>query len=289
MKWAAILGLVSAVSYGITDYLARSAGQAAGIWRSLFYGELLVFVVLSAWLFIAVPTIDISWHGHALAWVATVVSGIILLASAAALTRAFMVGSIAVVAPLAASYGAISALLSAATGEHLGTRVLCGIVVTLAGVALVSIPPNALRSSTQGDHSSGVGWALAGATGYGTGFWLQGAYSVPMLGPIVPVWLSYGIAIVLIAIFYQPVRATLAVPTGAALVPVLAVGAFSAGGYLALTAGLATGSLAVVVVLSSLSSGVTVLLSRFINHAPVARHQWIAIAVLIGGTILLRS
>ena len=58
MTWAVVLGLASAISYGITDYLARSAGQAAGIWRSLFYGELLAFTVLSLWLFIAAPTID---------------------------------------------------------------------------------------------------------------------------------------------------------------------------------------------------------------------------------------
>ena len=173
MTWAVVLGLASAISYGITDYLARSAGQAAGIWRSLFYGELLAFTVLSLWLFIAAPTIDISWMGHAVAWLATLVSGIILLVSAAALTRAFMVGAIAVVAPLAASYGAISALLSAATGEHLGGKVLCGIFVTLAGVVVVSIPSGDRRAPDADTRSSGVGWALAGATGYGTGFWLR--------------------------------------------------------------------------------------------------------------------
>ena len=50
MNVALLLGLASALGYGITDYLAGIAGRAVGIWRSIFYGDLAAFIVLSAWL-----------------------------------------------------------------------------------------------------------------------------------------------------------------------------------------------------------------------------------------------
>ena len=48
MSLAPLLGLASAFGYGITDYLAGIAGPAVGIWRSIFYGDLAAFIVLSA-------------------------------------------------------------------------------------------------------------------------------------------------------------------------------------------------------------------------------------------------
>lgn len=38
---------------------------------------------------------------------------------------------------------------------------------------------------------SGREWAVAAAVAYGGGFWLQGAFAVLHLGPVIPIWLVY--------------------------------------------------------------------------------------------------
>jgi drug/metabolite transporter (DMT)-like permease len=289
MNSAVLFGLASALGYGVTDYLARIAGRAVGVWRSVFYGDLLGLVALSAWFLIEPQSRRFTFAGHAIAWAASIASAFILLVAAAVLTRGLLMGNLAVVAPVAASYGAITAVLSAAAGEHLSAKAVSGLAVTVFGVCLVSFPSGVHKQFKEHLNSSGLGWALGAAAGYGIGFWLQGAFAVPTLGAFIPVWVSYAIAILLVALLSRPARISLAVPARAALPPVLAAGAFSVFAYTALTLGLATGHVAVVVVLSTLASAVTVLLARALNNAPVAKHQWLAIALIIVGLVLIKS
>jgi drug/metabolite transporter (DMT)-like permease len=289
MNTAIIFGLVSALSYGITDYLSRVAGRAVGVWRSLFYGDLLALVALSAWFLIEPNARHFAFAGHGAAWWASVASAIILLASAASLTRGLMTGEMVVVAPVAASYGAITAALSAAAGEKLSGKLIAGIAVTVFGVCIVSIPRGTSGQLKAHLHSSGLGWALGAAVGYGVGFWLQGTFAVPVLGAFIPVWVAYVVAIMLIAVFSRPWKLSLAVPNRIALVQVFATGACSVVAYVTLSLGLATGHVAIVVVLSTLASAVTVLLARLLSDSRVAKHQWFAIAVIVVGLVLIKS
>jgi drug/metabolite transporter (DMT)-like permease len=288
MNSALLLGLVSALCYGITDYLARIAGRAVGIWRSIFYGDLAAFLLLTAW-FLHAPGASGVFSAHAAAWFVSVASGIILLVAAALLTRGLTHGTLAVVAPVAASYGAIGAVLSFASGEHLSHKAAFGVFVTAGGVCLVSIPAGGRRQFREHLHSSGFGWAAGAALCYGVGFWLQGAFAVPALGAFIPVWLSYGIVVAAIPMLKPVLGVTLAPPRREQAGPVLATGLFSAAAYAALTVGQSTGQVAVVIVLSTLASAVTVLLSRLIDRAAIATHQWLAIGVIVCGLILIKG
>lgn len=294
MHAAVLLGLLAGLSYGVTDYLSRVAGRAVGVWRSLFWGDLPPLALLSLWFLRDPPVSHVSLAGHPAAWIAAIASGVILLASAAALTRGLMNGSLSVVAPVAASYGAITALLSAAAGERLAGSAAPGIAVTVIGVCVVSIPagPRAAGPRTRfGEHvrASGLGWALTAALGYGVGFWLQGAFAVPSLGPFLPAWLAYAIAVGLLALLHRPFGISLALPLRGQLVPVMATGLFSVTAFVALTLGLVTGRVAIVVVLSTIASAVTVLMSSVFDKARVAIHQWLAIAAIIAGLMLIKG
>jgi drug/metabolite transporter (DMT)-like permease len=288
MNVALLLGLASALSYGITDYLAGVAGRAVGIWRSIFYGDLAAFMVLSACF--ARPCGEAcAFAVHRGAWIAALGAGLILFAAAALLTRGLTRGTLAVVAPVTASYGAIAALLSAATGERLSLAAGVGILVTACGVCLVSIPAGG-RGAFRGHlHASGFGWAAGAAVCYGVGFWLQGVFAVPTLGPFIPVWFSYGLAVVTIPMLIPVLGVRLALPRRREWGPVLGAGLFSAAGNAALTIGQSTGRVAIVVVLSTLASAVTVLLSRLVDRATIAAHQWLGMGVIIAGLILIKS
>jgi drug/metabolite transporter (DMT)-like permease len=288
MNAALLLGLISAVCYGLTDYLSRIAGRAVGVWRSLLYGDLLGLLVLSLWLLIA-PGIERPVHAAPGAWAATLASGFILLAAAALLTQGLTRGTLAVVAPVTASYGAIAALLAAASGERLAGKAIAGICVTVLGVCLVSVPKGERGELRRHLHASGFGWGIAAALCYGVGFWMQGEFAVPALGPVLPVWLSYVIVVGTVPLLRRPLKLSLAPPSRAQLPAVLGAGLFSAAAYLALTLGLTTSHVAIVVVISTLASAVTVLLSRLLDGAAVAGHQWAAIGAIVCGLILIKS
>ena len=164
-----------------------------------------------------------------------------------------------------------------------------GVLVTACGVCLVSIPAGGRRAFRGHLHASGFGWAAGAAGCYGVGFWLQGVFAVPALGPFIPVWLSYGLAVVVTAMLAPVIGARLTIPRRQQWGPVLGAGLFSAAANAALTIGQSSGRVAIVVVLSTLASAVTVLLSRLRDRATIAAHQWLAMAVIIAGLILIKS
>ncbi|HTV50385.1 MAG TPA: DMT family transporter [Steroidobacteraceae bacterium] len=286
MSAAVLLGLIAAVGYGISDYLWKHAGHAVGLWRSIFYGNLFGLVLLTT---LALLTHEPAAHGSApaVAWLWAVGAAFILLAGAVTFTQAMIKGTLAVVSPVAASYGAVAALLSLATGEHLQGRSWAGISVTVCGVCLVSAPANAGAELRQHLRSSGAVWALGAACCYGSGFWLQGRLAVPALGPLLPVWTCY--AIITVAVGFVARRQVLAPIAPVAVRTIVLSSALFVLGYLALTWGFATGHIAVVVVLSTLGSAVTVLLARVLDRAHIATHQWLALGVIILGLVLIRS
>ena len=96
MNAALLLGLASALGYGVTDSLAGVAGRAVGIWRSIFYGDLAAFIILSAWF--ARPCAGAcAFASHRGAWIAALGAGLVLFAAAGLLTRGLTHGTLAVV------------------------------------------------------------------------------------------------------------------------------------------------------------------------------------------------
>jgi len=183
-----LYGPVSAASYGVADYLSQLAGRTVGVWRTSFYYYLLGLLALSCWL-LAEP--------HALAplqiaplsgWLAGIASGLALLTAVVLFTQGLVSGDIAIVAPVTATYGGVTALLLFLSGQHFSAGTVCGLALIVTGAAVVSLQAPATRS---GRRHSGLGWALAASVAYGAGFWLQGAFAVPALGAVLPVWLVY--------------------------------------------------------------------------------------------------
>jgi drug/metabolite transporter (DMT)-like permease len=293
---AVVLGLVAALCWGGTDFLARFAGRAVGIYRSMFFSQTLALVVVSVWL-AADPAIAARAATAPIsAWLAGLLCAPINLAATFAMFRGLMTGKLGMVSPVTASYGAVTAVLCAAGGEALGAMTAAGIAASVAGVALASAParrpaapdpPAALRATPS--RSAGIGWALAASLGYGVGFWLQGVYAVPFLGSIVPVWLYYVVAQIFFVLLSYSAGRSLRPPPLRALPVVLGSGTLSITAYLAFSIGLGTGEVAVVTVITSLGSAVAALLGRVVLGERLARHQWTGIAAIIAGLALING
>src|SRR5690348_732337 len=133
-----LLGLLTALSWGASDFIARFAAHKIGALRTTFYMQLAGFLLLSA----SLPWIG-GW-GHLFdgsgwrPWAWGAVAGLLNGIATLSLYRSFEVGKLAIVAPLSASYPALTVALSLFTGEHLTAARIAGSALIVAGVALVA-------------------------------------------------------------------------------------------------------------------------------------------------------
>jgi drug/metabolite transporter (DMT)-like permease len=292
VDWAVFYGLAAALGYGTGDYLAQLAGRAVGLWRSSFYAALLAIAVLSACLVLEPAIVRQALRAPPSAWWAAIGSGVMLLAASVLFTQALIKGSLPVVAPVTASYGAVTTLLSIASGERFSSGTALGLALIILGSCIVAIPTRVREAheTTRSDPPhTGLGWALGAALGYGVGLWLQGRLAVPALGALLPVWITYAVAVVLLGSLGLSTHVSLSLPERPAMRSVFGSGALGMSGFLAMSAGLATGRIAVVVVLSSLTSAITVFVGRTLGDTRLALHQWLAIALIVAGLMLVRT
>jgi uncharacterized membrane protein len=267
--------------FGASDILARFAGRSIGVIRSIFYGHTVAGATLSVLvLYYGLP------QAPAAAWMVQVCANLLSLAATACLYRALAVGRLSVVSPVAATYGGVSAILSLLSGETFSLLSWAGLATTFAGGLLAATP----RRKVQGalPSVSGAQLAAAAAVLYGVAFWLQGRYSVPTLGVLIPTWSYYCMGSLTTLIWGQASRLQWGIPSFAQARLALATSGLACVGSLALAAGQVTGQVAVATLLSALASAVTVLLARALLKEDVPVHGWIGLLLVIAGLLALR-
>nr|WP_321984486.1 DMT family transporter [uncultured Lichenicoccus sp.] len=290
-------GLLTALLYGVSDFVAKFSSRAVGVWRTLFWGELCSALLLSLWI-----AFDASGNGAARAafaqpwpvWAVAIASNMTILAATAIFYRALTVGRFSVVMPIVATYGAITALLSMLLGEPLGLVAVGGIAMAVLGAALASVPPRSAPDTGRMEagpvvRTHGIGLASLAALLYGIGFCVQARYAVPRLGHLIPVWLYYVLGCALLGSVGRIMRRDLSPPSVAQLPVVLGTGLAASGAFVALTLAVTGGDVAVPTVLASLASVVTVLLARLLIKEQVALHQWAGIAAVVSGLLMLHA
>ena len=277
--------MIAALGWGAADFLVRFAGRREGVLRTMAYGQVAGLALLTAWAAVQGGLLPgNSAQAPAMAWVAAIAAAPLNLAATYALFRALATGTVAVVSPIAASYGAITAALSALTGERPGLLEASGMALAVVGVALAS------ASGPGGTgRATGVGGALLAAMGYGVGFWLMGGWAVPSLGPLLPIWLYYAGSVATLSAMALATGGSLRPPPIRRVALLLGIGLIGTAAYLAFSVGLATGQVAVTTVVSSLSSGVTVLLAFVVLRDRLRSWQWAGVASILAGVVLLHA
>lgn len=290
-----ILGLTAALGWGAADFLARYATRLIGTYRTLLYMQTVGFVGLGVYLLISGAFGHLFTHPGWQPWTWALVAALLNIFGSLALYRAFEVGVLTVVSPIAASYAALTALLAVLSGEVLGVQRGIGIAAVLIGVILAAaaLPSPAQdgagesKTKRQARLTRGVGLALAAAVAYGVMFWLFGFQVVPALGGIAPVWLVRFVTPCVLIALAKPTRQGVSVPRGHALWLIFAVGLLDTAAYVANTIGFTTGAVAVVSVLASLFSTVTVLLAWMFLRERLHWSQWLGIVVIFVGIALV--
>src|SRR5216684_902568 len=187
-----LLGLLTALTWGGADFIARFATHRIGALRSMLYMQLAGFFLLSSLL----PALG-GW-GHLAdgsgwqPWAWGFLAGCFNALSGLALYRAFEIGKMAVVAPLSASYPALTLVLSWMTGERLTIVRIAGIICTLAGVVVVAggeKTPEENDAAAVQRSGRGIGLAIFAAVGFAALCWLLEIRIFPRVGAIQTVWM----------------------------------------------------------------------------------------------------
>ena len=309
LSLAIILGLTGAVCWGGADFAARFASRRVGAYRTLFFMQFFGFIALSIYLKFRggfFEGIAPGWHPWALAALA----GVINMIASLSLYYSFQIGVMSIVAPVSSAYPALTVALAIASGERITAMRGVGLAITLVGVILAAttftpsaaspvnanpVDSNPVKESRAKETaaketahlSKGVGWALLAALGFGVLFWFLGFYVVPAVGPAISVWVIRLTAFSVLAIAAIPAGQSLKLPIGSVWWLLAAVGFLDTAAFVANNAGLHTGQVSVVSVLASLYGAVTVLLAWIFLREKLERTQWLGIALIFIGIILV--
>jgi drug/metabolite transporter (DMT)-like permease len=285
-----LLGLLTALTWGGADFIARFATYRIGALRAMFYMQFIGFVLLTIFL----PWLG-GW-GHLTdgsgwqPWAWGFLAGCFNAMSGLALYRAFEIGKMAIVAPLSASYPALTLLLSWMTGERLTTVRVAGIICTLLGVVIVA---GGEKTQNESDvqpvrrSGRGIGWAIFAAVGFALLFWLLGTRVIPRVGAIQTVWMIRLTSTVLTAAVILVSKQPMCLPRGEVRWMTLGMGALDTSAFVLSNLGMKMEQVAVISVLGSLYGAVTVALAAIFLREHVSRWQWAGIVTIFAGIYLI--
>ncbi len=285
-----LLGLLTALTWGSADFIARFATHRIGTLRTMLYMQFIGFLLLT----ICLPWLG-GW-GHLAdgsgwqPWAWGFLAGFFNACSTLALYRAFEIGKMAVVAPLSASYPALTLLLSWLSGDRLTSARTAGIILTLLGIVIVAggeHAPDENGAPAVRTRGRGIGWAIAAAVGFGVLFWLLGLRVIPRVGATQTVWMirmtSTALTGTVILLANQPMR----LPRGEVRWMALGMGAFDTAAFVLSNRGMQMEQVAVISVLGSLYGAVTVVLAAIFLKENVSRWQWAGIVTIFAGILLI--
>lgn len=201
----------------------------------------------------------------------------------AAFFRGMAVGSISVVAPIAAVGAVVPVVFGIATGDEVSSLQLAGFGLALGGVALASFEPAEGGSRRV---AAGVPWALAAVVGFG-------GYYVPMHEASGEdfLWAAFtfrATVSVLVLAAWLVLRPPLAAARGS-LVAIGLIGVMDTAGNSLFAAASSQGDVSVVSVLATLYPVVTVGLAAAVLSERVAGLQLVGVVAALAGVVCISA
>jgi len=216
-------------------------------------------------------------------------AGIAGIAGLTAFYRALAIGTMSIVAPIAATGVCVPVVVGIAGGEHPGPLQLLGILAAIVGVVLASREPDA-DADPGSSHArvarTSVLLAIVAALGFGAfAVGLRSSARADVLWALVA---ARATGVAGLAIAYAVVRPSQPLP-GRALVPLAAMGTLdlAANGLYALAT--RHGLLSIVSVAASLYPLVTVTLARGLLGERVRRIQELGVVAALAGVVLIAA
>jgi drug/metabolite transporter (DMT)-like permease len=284
-----IYGLAAALGWGLSDLWAAMSGRRIGSGRTVVVAQVAAAVAVSLIVLVVRP--DLSGISDVAPWL--VPNAFLGAAAFATLYRGLQLGPIAVVSPILASYAVVPVLLSVILlGETLGGVEVAGVVVTIAGAALTSTDPRALRAGTR-TKPAGLSWAIASTLLFGVATYVMG-WAAKEAGFLPSLWFGRltMMSVFLLAALVLWLRSRAAGEVRDPIVRstlwlAVMVGVVELVGTIAYARGAEVGLVSIVTAASATYPLIPVLGAVLLLHERPVPTQYVGIAMVIGGLLLL--
>lgn len=282
-------GLTTAFAWGTSDYIARFATRRLGSLRALFYMQVWGLLVLTYFLF------HLHAWGHLFdgsgwrPWGWGFLAGGFNSLAMLAFYRCLEIGKVSVVAPISASYPALTLVLSSLTGERFTAVRLGGVACILAGVLLVARGEAATNHSPADNKlaARGIVWALCASLAFGFLFWILGTRVVETTGYAATVWIIRLTGAIVTFSVLRYMRLPVSQPLGVANLQTAFMGILDTGAFVLSNRGMQIEQVSIMTVLSSLYGAVTVLLAAILLRERIGAVQWCGIIAIFAGILLV--
>lgn len=271
---AALLALLSSLSWGTSDFMGGLAARRVGAVRVLAVSYPAGAVLITVLALVVIPG-ELSWDSVAIGLVAGSVGALAIGLLYAALAR----GQMGIVSPVTAVLsGAVPVVVGIALGESLSGLALGGVLVAGVAVVLVSresgphrrTPAHAVLLAMASGLAIGVYLSVIGTAPLDSGIW------VATIGRWFSTVLMLTIALVLIVRSGSD-RSKVRFPWGLAL----AAGSLDALANAIFQLAAQRGLLAIVAVIGSLYPAATVILARVLLKETLSRIQLVGVVLAL--------
>jgi drug/metabolite transporter (DMT)-like permease len=268
---AILLALVSAMAYGVSDFIGGIVSRRVSAWSVAVVGNTSATVCV-ALVALAVPG-DPSGRDFAWAALAGVATGL----GTGFLYRGFASGRMSVVAPVSAVGAAVVPVLAGAVGgERFAPLVWFGIAAALPGIWLVASVPEEHRTGPRASLAEGLMDGLLAGLGFGVLFAALG--QVPDSAGLWPLAAAQGVSVPTVVVLALLLRGSWVPRERPVRWAVLAglLGALATWSFLVSTQ---LGYLTISGILASLYPATTVLLAALVLHERVHRAQGVGLGL----------
>ena len=277
-----IYGLGAALCWGLGDFAITTLARYVGSARSLLYIQ--AFSLLS-W-FLLIPLFPHRLAGDTNVWMVAALAGAFHVVGLATTYRAFEIGTLSFVSPIASSFAIVTALMFVVTNNSPEALALVGILLLVCGIIVVT-------RSTGGEEKTtirGVPEAIASAVSFGVMFWIMDVYVSGPLGNVAPLILLKVMASMFAAAYvarskFEPQANR---PGTSTLVGIAVVAALlDTMAWVSYLLGFQHNHGAVVTALASLFSVVTIVLAGIFLKERLNRFQWVGVGIVLTGILLV--
>ena len=279
---AIVLALVSALAYGLSDFVGGLVSRRASAWSVAFLGG------ISATFCTGVVALVVPGSPAAadLAW--AVLAGVGSGVGTGFLYRGFASGRMGVVAPVSAVGAAVvPVLVGTLTGERPSLLVWVGIVIALPGIWLVAsepaddlsridLEPGQAEAGARGGLADGLLDGLVAGLAFGVLFAALG--QVPDSAGMWPLALAQAVSVPVVVLLAAALRASW-VPRGRFVHWAWVAGPLGTAAVVAFLLATQRGFLTIAGVLASLYPAVTVLLAALVLRERVHRAQGVGLGL----------
>jgi drug/metabolite transporter (DMT)-like permease len=274
------LGLTSSLCWGVSDFIGGLSARRLPLLFVMIFSQAVGLAAV-----IAVVAIRGTGAPDLVRLLPAVGGGIAGIAALTGFYRALAIGTMSVVAPIAATGVSVPVVVGIARGDHPAASQLIGIVIAVIGVVLAS-REHGPGIEDRGASGAGIALALLAAAGFGCYF-----VGVQSSARADPMWslLASRVAGVALLLVVAGVQGGIAVSRPGRLWPLAVMGVLdvSATGFYAVAT--RHGLLSVVSVAASLYPLATVVLARVVLGERVRRVQEVGIAAALTGVVLMAA